>query len=94
MLERSVARSAPGRRLAGSRQDCLSGRTFRSYGRGHNPRAAEFQFRRDVDYCSGALLFVRRSLFEELGAALVATMQPHTTMTLICACVFGLRATE
>ncbi|MBR0679527.1 glycosyltransferase [Roseomonas eburnea] len=37
------------------------------YGRGRDPGEAEFQFRRDVDYCSGAFLMVRRSLFERLG---------------------------
>ena len=37
------------------------------YGRGRDPWAAEFQFRRDVDYCSGAFLMMRRDLFERLG---------------------------
>jgi GT2 family glycosyltransferase len=37
------------------------------YGRGKQPSDAEFQFRRDVDYCSGAFLLVRKSLFERLG---------------------------
>lgn len=37
------------------------------YGRGADPWAAEFQFRRDVDYCSGAFLMMRRELFERLG---------------------------
>ena len=37
------------------------------YGRGRDPGDAEFQFRRDVDYCSGALLMVRKDLFEHLG---------------------------
>lgn len=37
------------------------------YGRGQDPWAPEFQFRRDVDYCSGAFLMVDRVLFEELG---------------------------
>lgn len=36
------------------------------YGRGADPWAAEFQFRRDVDYCSGAFLMMRRELFERL----------------------------
>lgn len=36
------------------------------YGRGQDPWASEFQFRRDVDYCSGAFLMVRRELFERL----------------------------
>jgi len=37
------------------------------YGRGRDPGEPEFQFRRDVDYCSGAFLMVRRALFERLG---------------------------
>ena len=36
-------------------------------GRGADPEAAEFQFRRDVDYGSGAFLMIRRSAFERLG---------------------------
>jgi GT2 family glycosyltransferase/SAM-dependent methyltransferase len=37
------------------------------YGRGEDPDDAVFQFRREVDYCSGAFLMVRRALFEALG---------------------------
>jgi len=37
------------------------------YGRGRDPRAGEFQFRREVDYCSGAFLLIRRAVFEALG---------------------------
>jgi GT2 family glycosyltransferase/tetratricopeptide (TPR) repeat protein len=37
------------------------------YGRGQDPAHAAFQFRRDVDYCSGAFLMVRRALFESLA---------------------------
>ncbi len=37
------------------------------YGRGADPASWEFRFRRDVDYCSGAFLMVRRDLFEALG---------------------------
>jgi GT2 family glycosyltransferase len=37
------------------------------YGRGSDPTAPEFSYRREVDYCSGALLLVRRELFAELG---------------------------
>jgi GT2 family glycosyltransferase len=37
------------------------------YGRGRHPGDWEFKFRRDVDYCSGAFLMVRRDLFERLG---------------------------
>jgi GT2 family glycosyltransferase len=37
------------------------------YARGRTPSDPELQFRRDVDYCSGAFLLVRRSLFERLN---------------------------
>lgn len=37
------------------------------YGRGRLPDEPEFKFRRDVDYCSGAFILIRRSLFERLG---------------------------
>lgn len=36
------------------------------YGRGQDPQSAEYMFRRDVDYCSGAFLMIPRSLFNEL----------------------------
>jgi GT2 family glycosyltransferase len=36
------------------------------YGRGDSPHAPEYQFRRDVDYCSGAFLLTPRSLFDEM----------------------------
>jgi GT2 family glycosyltransferase len=42
--------------------------TAESYGRGaEDPFAPEFSYRREVDFCSGALLLVRRDLFEKLG---------------------------
>lgn len=37
------------------------------YGRGDNPMAGAYMFRRDVDYCSGAFLLIKRHLFEQLG---------------------------
>ncbi|MEN9627296.1 MAG: N-acetylglucosaminyl-diphospho-decaprenol L-rhamnosyltransferase, partial [Pseudomonadota bacterium] len=37
------------------------------YGRGDDPSRPEYAYVRDVDYCSGAFLMVRRSLFEALG---------------------------
>ncbi|HWG42687.1 MAG TPA: glycosyltransferase family 2 protein [Gemmataceae bacterium] len=37
------------------------------YGRGDSPTAAEYQFQRDVDYCSGAFLMTRRELFHKMG---------------------------
>jgi O-antigen biosynthesis protein len=38
-----------------------------NYGRNRDAGAAEFQVRRDVDYCSGAAILVRRDLFEQVG---------------------------
>ncbi|VVC53491.1 protein of unknown function [Beijerinckiaceae bacterium RH AL1] len=35
--------------------------------RGDDPSAAVYGYRRDVDYCSGAYMLVRRDVFEELG---------------------------
>ena len=37
------------------------------YGWGKSPDDRRFQFAREVDYCSGASLLVRRELFEQLG---------------------------
>ncbi len=37
------------------------------YGRGAEPTAGEFNFTRDVDYCSGAFLLTRADLFAQFG---------------------------
>ena len=37
------------------------------YGRGADPLDPSYQFQRDVDYCSGAFLMVRRVVFDQLG---------------------------
>ncbi len=37
------------------------------YGRGADPEEPRFNYRRDVDYCSGAFLLFRLETFEELG---------------------------
>jgi GT2 family glycosyltransferase/glycosyltransferase involved in cell wall biosynthesis len=37
------------------------------YGRGDNPFAPMYMFRRNVDYCSGAFLLTPRRIWEELG---------------------------
>lgn len=37
------------------------------YGRGDDPAAPPYDFVRDVDYCSGAFLLVRRALFDAIG---------------------------
>jgi GT2 family glycosyltransferase len=38
-----------------------------NYGRFEDPRDPRFAFRREADYCSGAAIVLRRSLFEALG---------------------------
>ncbi len=38
-----------------------------NYGKFQDPEKSEFNYVREVDYCSGASLMVRRSLFEQLG---------------------------
>lgn len=38
-----------------------------NFGRGGNPYAPAYSFRRSVDYCSGACLMVNRNAFEKLG---------------------------
>jgi GT2 family glycosyltransferase len=54
------------------------------YGRGGDPWAPEFQFRRDVDYCSGAFLMTRRSLFEQLGGFDLAFAPAYYEETDFC----------
>ena len=38
-----------------------------NFGRGSNPAEPEFNFRREVDYCSAASLLVRRDVWDEIG---------------------------
>jgi GT2 family glycosyltransferase/glycosyltransferase involved in cell wall biosynthesis len=38
-----------------------------NYGKGDNPERPEYQFSRQVDYCSGACIMLRTELFDELG---------------------------
>ena len=37
------------------------------YGRGDDPFKSEYQFERPVDYCSGCLLMIRKSLFDQFN---------------------------
>lgn len=39
-----------------------------NYGRGNVPLSSEYEFVREVDYCSGASVIIRQDLFEQLGA--------------------------
>ena len=41
--------------------------TGMSYGRGRDPLDPSYRYRREVDYCSGACLLVKRGLFEAAG---------------------------
>ncbi|MEO8115697.1 MAG: glycosyltransferase, partial [Phenylobacterium sp.] len=54
------------------------------FGRGADPEAPEFQFRRDVDYCSGAFLMVRRALFDRLGGLDEAFAPAYYEETDLC----------
>lgn len=54
------------------------------YGRGQDPWAPEYQFRRDVDYCSGAFLMMRRDLFERLGRFDMAFAPAYYEETDLC----------
>lgn len=54
------------------------------HGRGRDPGEAEFQFRREVDFCSGAFLMVRRSLFESLDGLDPAYVPAYYEETDLC----------
>lgn len=58
--------------------------TCLGYGRGRDPGAPEFQFVREVDYCSGAFLLVRRRAFEELGGLDPAFAPAYYEETDLC----------
>ena len=54
------------------------------YGRDRSPDDAEFAFRRDVDYCSGAFLMVRKSAFDALGGLDEAFAPAYYEETDLC----------
>jgi lipopolysaccharide biosynthesis protein/GT2 family glycosyltransferase len=58
--------------------------TCLGYGRGRDPREAEFQFRRDVDYCSAAFLMTRRALFNDLNGFDCAFAPAYYEETDLC----------
>lgn len=55
------------------------------YGRGDDPARPEYAFVRDVDYCSGAFLMVRRALFDALGGLDTAYVPAYYEETDLCA---------
>lgn len=55
------------------------------YGRGDDPSRPEYAFVRDVDYCSGAFLMVRRALFEALGGLDTAYVPAYYEESDLCA---------
>lgn len=63
------------------------------FGRGADPLAARFMVPRDVDYCSGCFLGVRRSVFEQLGGFEEAFSPGYYEETDLCARIWaqGLR---
>lgn len=54
------------------------------HGRGLDPEDGAFQFRRDVDYGSGAFLMIRRSAFESLGGLDEAFAPAYYEETDLC----------
>lgn len=60
-----------------------------NFGRDGDPEAPEFNYRREVDYCSGAALLVRRELFESVGGFDVRYAPIYYEETDLC---FALRA--
>jgi GT2 family glycosyltransferase len=58
--------------------------TCAGYGRGQHPTLPEFHFMRDVDFCSGAFLLLRRSLFEALDGLDTAYAPAYYEETDFC----------
>ena len=60
-----------------------------NYGRGDDPEKSKYTFAREVDYCSGAALLVRKKLFTELGGFDERYAPAYYEDTDLC---FGLRS--
>jgi GT2 family glycosyltransferase/glycosyltransferase involved in cell wall biosynthesis/SAM-dependent methyltransferase len=58
--------------------------TGANIGRGGDPEAPEYNFRREVDYCSAAALLVRRDLFLEIGGFDLAYAPGYYEDTDLC----------
>jgi GT2 family glycosyltransferase len=54
------------------------------YGRGRDPKSPEFEFRRDVDYCSAAFLMLRTTLLVGLGGLDEAFAPAYYEETDLC----------
>lgn len=60
------------------------------YGRGDHPEKPEYEFAREVDYCSGASLLVTRDLFEKAGGFDVRYAPAYYEDTDLCLAVRNL----
>ena len=58
--------------------------TCQGYGRGRDPKSPEFEFQREVDYCSGAFLMLRASLILSLGGLDEAFAPAYYEETDLC----------
>src|SRR5262249_35004447 len=55
-----------------------------NYGRGGDAREPRYNYVRDVDYCSGAVLLVRTDLFRKLGGFLKLYIPPYYEDVDLC----------
>ncbi len=90
-LDNSVDIGAVGGRIVladGSLQEvgCIAYRngSTSGYGRGMDPHAPQFHCVRDVDFCSGAFLMLRRNLWQQLGGFDTAYAPAYYEDTDLC----------
>jgi GT2 family glycosyltransferase/glycosyltransferase involved in cell wall biosynthesis len=58
-----------------------------NYGRGDDPNDSKYSYCKEVDYCSGAALMIRKSLFEEIGRFDNRFAPAYYEDTDLCFCV-------